>query len=146
MAPKLRIFVAHPKGETDEVLDLTRSEIEEVARRQLPGREIEIVLGRDDFQRSFARFGGWDGWIASIAGGSEYREGLLRPRFDVLVTTTTTLGRATAQMLRIAAGKGKPVLYFTGADFTPVQNVVQRDGQDYRAGWEIVTPRPVAAQ
>jgi hypothetical protein len=141
MAQRLRIFVAHPKGTPDEALDLTRREIEEVARRQLPQHEIEIVLGRDDFQRSFARFGGWDGWIASVAAGTEYREGMIRPRFDVIVTTTATLGRASAQMLRIAGGKAKPVLFFSGDDFIPVQNIVQRDGQDYRSGWEIVTPR-----
>lgn len=131
---RVHFFVAHPKSYEDAELDILKEEIRKVALKQLPHAEVTITLGRDDFMARAAAEGGWRGWSESVVTA---RKPSGAPRFDAIIVPPGPIGRATADMLRLALVQRRPVLRFLGDDFRPVSILVERDRESWKDGWEL---------
>lgn len=132
-----RVFIAHPAGLGDAAIESLKVEIEQAAQRE--NITAEFVLGRDDHKTSFALYGGWDGWGASVAEGMEYRGNTRAPRFDVIVVApSVAVGKATAQIVQRALQMRKPVLVYLDGQFKTAREIVQTDPRDFKSGWAVV--------
>lgn len=136
---KQRVFVAHPIGIEDEALNRLREEIATAMQPLLdPGVEVEVTLGRDDFQRMMPTYGSWEGWAQGVAEGAFMSLAGPEPRFHgVVVAPYATCGKATAAIVSRALARGKGVYRFSEGRFTPVRAVVRTDPDDNRAGWRV---------
>lgn len=104
-------------------------------------QQVELVTGNADFELSFARYGGWDDWITSVAAGNEYHNGVLVPRFNgVIVCPYPDVGKATASIVGKALGVGKPVYFYDGAPESRIQSVsgiTRTEADNFVSGWRI---------
>lgn len=139
----LRIFLAHPKNVEDSDIEAlvarAKAAVEGVLARLAPDVKVEIVTGRDDFMARAVSEGGWEGWCASVARGTAYRENTLQQRFDaIIVCPSPMLGRGTAVIVSQALQTKKPVYFLrqNGALLTVV-NLVEHDTNDWQNGWGI---------
>lgn len=136
---KKRVFIAHPLRIENDVLDRLQEEIADAMRPLLdPEIEVEVTLGRDDFQRMMPTFGSWEAWAQSVAEGTFMTLTGPEPRFHgVIVAPYSTCGKATAAIVNRALTQGKGVFrYFEGV-FYPVRGIVRTDPEDNRTGWQV---------
>lgn len=112
----MRLFIAHSRGMSDEDLETIKADIHATAQDRNPSHKIEVVLGRDDFQKRAVGKGGWDAWTKDVATGSISGE----PRFHAIIIPWETskdenklaVGKATAQIAFAAHKAGKIVRAF----------------------------------
>lgn len=129
-----RIFLAHPKDYAD--LESLRRSLDDVLRAR-GATDYNIITGSEDFEKSFARYGGWDGWTTSVSKGTEYHDGQIAPRFNAFVVgPDRTVGKATANIIRGAISMGKPVWFFNGTLLSTVRGVACISG-NFKDGWEV---------
>lgn len=147
----LRAFLAHPKDvEDDDVLrrlvQRAETSMKSAITKMGGAAEPVIITGREDFQNHVMNAGGWEGWTYSVAEGTERRDGLIQPRYDLIILTPGPLfGKATADIIERALKVGKPVFFMPGdfdedADyglFYPVTQVIQKDRRDFKKGWTV---------
>ena len=142
-----RFFLVHPKGLADEEMEQLEKDTVDLLRE--PAKTLGVLhytvkLARDDYNENFARCNGWDGWIESVSKGTEYATG--RRRFDGIVCSGRTLGRASAQIVHHALLAAKPVCAIddwhrdgTGnARLSPIFQVVHKDKGNWQTGWVLV--------
>jgi hypothetical protein len=136
---KQRVLVAHPIGLDDIALNALREEIATRMRPLLdPGVEVEVTLGRDDFQRNMPIFGSWEAWAQAVAEGATMTLAGPEPRYHgFVVAPYATIGKATAGIVNRALARGKTVLHYADGVFRQVRNVVLTDPEDSRAGWRV---------
>ena len=129
-----RIFIAHGKADPDEVLIEYKRIVDEAIRRTgIPG---ESVLGRDDYNARQANEGGWDAWARSVATGVDFTT--RKPRFSAIVVPNRVVGKATAEMVTMAIGAGKPVWVIERGQFVAAKGVMRNRGANlYRAGFTV---------
>lgn len=132
-----RIFLAHPHEYSD--IDALVAKLRHVLPPQ--AQSTEIVSGVADYERNFARFVNWDGWIYSVALGIEYQGGLQAQRFtSIVVAPAVHIGKATRGIVAQALGR-KPIYYFDGeAKLARVLGINVVDDTDYKNGWELILP------
>lgn len=130
-----KVFLAHPKDCADR--ETHRLKLNEYLNGKMP--DVQVVLGSEDFEANFARYGGWEGWAASVATGMEYEGSLLVPRFTaIVVCPDLTLGKATADIVRLATSAGKPTYYFDGVgDLRGVKGVSRTSEFNFKSGWVL---------
>lgn len=108
----LRIFYAHPKSESPAAIEGARALIREAWARK--GISVEVIPGREEFDRSFAVCGrSWECWCSRWAEGTGL-DGA--PLFAVIVVPAGPIGKATARGIALALAAGKPVLAWDGFD------------------------------
>jgi hypothetical protein len=130
-----RIFLAHPKDYTE--LATLRESLDTVLRRYGAPVDNVVISGTDDYDKNFARYGGWESWTTSVAQGFEYHDSQLAPRFHAFVVTPDrAIGKATSDIVKGALAVAKPVFYFNGVGLYGVKGVV-RVGGNYKNGWEL---------
>ncbi len=147
---ELRGFLAHPKDIEDEErltrLTLLATVAMENAIAKWQGTRVpRIITGREDFNAHVMQTGGWDGWAHSVAVGTEFRDGEIRPRYDLIILTPGPLfGKATASIIDTALTGQKPVFFMPGDDddadcglLYPVTQVIQKDARDFKKGWTV---------
>lgn len=137
----MRIFFAHPKSMEDSDIDWWSRQIVQMLT---DGTEtIEVTPGRDDFQRYAMGAGSFTSWAREVAARKDMGTGKLY--YDAFVTVNAYIGRATADILRVALNLGTPVIYLEqdedkGAiEPKRVAQVVVDDPDDYLKGWYLDT-------
>jgi hypothetical protein len=137
----MRIFFAHPKDMEDSDIDWWSKEI---ARMLADGTEIiEVTSGRDDFQRYAMGAGSFTAWAREVPTRKDMATG--KPYYDGFVAVNAYVGRATADILRVAINVGTPVIYLEqdedkgSIEPKRVLQVVVDDQDDYRKGWYLDT-------
>ena len=137
----MRIFFAHPKSMPDDEIDWWSREI---VRLLTDGPEvIEVTTGRDDFQRYAMGAGSFTAWAKEVAARKDMSTGKLY--YDAFVSVNAYIGRATADILRVALNVGTPVIYLEQDEdkqsIEPhrVTQVVVDDPEDYLKGWYLDT-------
>jgi hypothetical protein len=147
--PALRAFLAHPKDLDDYRIDALRDLAIESMREAIAimggGREPHVVTGRDDFNANVMTAGGWEAWTYSVARGSEYRNGVLQPRFDIIILTPGPLfGKATAGIIEAALTHGRPCFLLPGDEqdedlgmLYPITHVIVKDPRNFRTGYTV---------
>lgn len=137
----VRVFVAHAKGDPDDRLAEMKTAVTSALRAVAGDKPvtIEVTLGRDDFERSFAHAGSWDGWARSVGAGVHpvTRE----PTYHAIVVTAERVGAATAKIVEAALSDGRKVVRIVGEDeggpgLVPV-TAVRRVAQDFKSGWQV---------
>lgn len=128
----IRIFVAHSKTDSDPYLSEVRAGILQALAQH---GSVDVVLGRDDHERHFARCGGWDEWCVDVACGVDpvTRE----PRYSCFVALERRIGRVTASILALALQERKLVLLWEEGRFLIVHGVVALNPRDLKFGWEV---------
>lgn len=101
MSEQMRIFLAHPKGWTDEQIDAARAGLSAAFPAHV------VVAARDEWERVGKAVGGFKGWTQRIGGGTGL-DG--RPFFSVIAVPAGPIGKATAQIAELALQQGRFVL------------------------------------
>jgi hypothetical protein len=137
----MRIFFAHPKSMEDGDIDWWSREIK---RMLTDGTEIiEVTSGRDDYQRYAVGAGSFSAWAREVAERRDMATG--KRYYDGFVSVNAYVGRATADILRVALNAGTPVIYLEQDENTQsiepkrVTQVVVDDPDDYLKGWYLDT-------
>lgn len=136
---KQKLFIAHPKAVADEALDALKVQIEELVRAKNPGKDIEVVLGRDDFHARAVTLGGWEPWSRNVVTGINTVTG--QPLFSAIIIPALAgglaVGKATADMVSLALSMARPVRVFAQGQLIPVKGVSTINARDYKAGWSL---------
>lgn len=121
----LRVFLAHPKAWSPDEVDEAKSLLFGLLWPQWANEErsLTITTGREDFDL-FARHG-WNAWTYDVPS-----------RYDLMVSTTERVGKATADILSIAASRGLPVFYWSGESIRPVGQI-RCVSSSYVDGWVL---------
>ena len=132
----MRIFLAHAKGNDD-------SEHTRWLRQQIPQRlakaqpDAEVVLARDEWQRTFRGAGSWEEWARQVGGGHDWQG---QPTYDAYVIPTEYIGRGTAQIAAYAIAAGRGVVYWPKG-FQRPQPVLSiekvPDSDSWTHGWRV---------
>ena len=137
----MRIFFAHPKSMNDDEIDWWSREI---ARMLADGTDIiSVTTGRDDFRQYSMGAGSFTAWAKEVAARKDMSTGKLY--YDAFVSVNAYVGRATADILRVALNVGTPVIYLEQDEdrgsIEPhrVTQVVVDDPEDYLKGWYLDT-------
>ena len=137
-AQKTRVFLAHPANmspaEIDELIEPVRSSL--ATYYNVPGDTLKIITGRTDYQRFFARSGGWKGWSRSVvhrthAVTNEYM-------YQLFVVCGSRCGRATASILKHALNAGIEVLQHSDSGLQTVIGIGIDDGNNWRDGFKVI--------
>ena len=140
--PPERWFLAHTKNAELAELEQMRHKLTEHWKKS--GRQIELTLGREDFEARAMRLGGFEAWGRNVATG---RMANGRPRFGGFIlpgAVTATLpsgnrlsqmlGRTTFEMLQAALRTGKWVYLYDATGFIQVLSM-QRGLDDSYTNW-----------
>jgi hypothetical protein len=114
----MRLFLAHAKDVPDAQLDTLKATVQ----KQLPNDTV--VLGRDDFKDRSVALGSWNAWVKEVATGRNFSTG--GPLFDAIIVVSADehVGRATAEIVKLAKNAGRQVLWTPdGTKFEPVAGV-----------------------
>ena len=137
----MRIFFAHAKSMDDATIEEWQKTLTEMFREaEYPS--VEVIPGRDDFQQYAPAAGGFNGWTRDVATRKDAMSG--KSYYDVFVSPTSTIGKATADILTLALHHKMPVLLVEKKDGEPpemhrVTQVVVDDADDYTSGWWLDT-------
>ena len=140
----LRFLIVHPKNIDEAELP----KLYEVCHKLLLGpngqnaaRLESLTLARDDFNKNFERYDGWNGWCAHVANGVDFTTG--RSVYtDYIVWPRKPIGRASAQIISSAMMAHKDVGVLVGwPEGTPelllAKTVEVINPNDMKAGWVI---------
>ena len=144
----LRVFYAHPKSMSDDNIDVNAGEIRVRMRdfdRFSAGYDsVDIVPGRDDFNKYSMSAGSFTAWAREVPQRRDMSTG--GRYYGAFVSTNAYVGRATADILSGALNVGTPVYYFEpdpdAAGFIKIHTVravVVVDADDYLKGWCLDT-------
>jgi len=137
----MRIFFAHPKDMEDGDIDWWLKTIEQMLSDE--GDRVAVTSGRDDFQRYAMGAGSFTAWAREVPTRKDMSTG--KPYYDAFVAVNAYVGRATADILRVAINVGTPVIYLEqdedkgSIEPKRVLQVVVDDQDDYRKGWYLDT-------
>ncbi len=138
----MRVFFGHPKAWDDELINEAVSEIASSMTADL-GEAVEVIPGRDDFQKNIANEGNFNGWCRSITRRGDYTTG--QKFYNIIIVPKNDgIGKATAQIAEDAIRAGMPVLEveFTddgGIVARAVARVEAEDTENFIAGWRLIT-------
>ena len=120
-----RYLVFFRKGEEQSLVDESFAGI-----RASTSKTVELVDSLAWFESQFASCGDWDSWALESVTGRSYRT--REPHFHgFILNGDGNVGRATAQVVRLALDLRKPVYQFTGGKLTPVVSVCPQ-GESWR--------------
>ena len=134
----MKIFLAHSKAATDEQIEAWKKAI--IAN--LPGEEVEVIPGRDDFNANIASDGTFDAWARGV---TDRRDNFTGERvYGAVFVPGYTVGKATALIVGSALHHGVPVVVIDTTDcgsteFRRGTQLVVEDADDYVNGWWIDT-------
>ena len=98
--------------------------------------DTTLVNSRDWHEQEFARCGGWDSWAWETVNGKDFST--RKPFFDGFVVGQTVLGRANAQIIHLALGQAKVVLFCeSGKPLGIVTELLTVDSERWVDGWTI---------
>lgn len=149
MSRILRVFYAHPKGMSDEEIDVFGSEIRVRIRDSelLPAGydNVDVTPGRDDFRQYSMSAGSFTAWAREVPQRRDMSTGTRY--YGAFVSTNAYVGRATADILSVALSVRTPVYYFEpdpDAQWAfrrihDVRGIVVVDAEDYLKGWCLDT-------
>jgi hypothetical protein len=140
MVTKKLVTVFYAHAAQDQGIDLQSARIAQALADKfrgnsgLRGAVLRIVSGRDDHGAHFK--GDWDAWTANVVNRKNSVTG--KPVYDLFVSPTHRVGKATAQILRGALRANRPVFIWNGLDaFMRVNTILVLDAEDYQQGWEL---------
>jgi hypothetical protein len=140
--PIARFFLCHRK-DAEGVEEVAR-ELQAMVQAQRPDRQIVVVSGVEDFDKSFAGCGSWDAWARDVV----LRKDPLtqKPYYAVVVVLGgkgTAVGAATARTLSVAFSESRPVYGYVPQNGTegsgqlvPLQGI-SRTGASFKDGWTV---------
>ena len=135
MSQTIIVFYAHPSGEDGKTIAKQGIKIREIirAKGERAGKDLKVsvISGRDDF-RIHCR-GDWNVWAKSIVK----REHAItrKPYYDLIVVPSTTVGRATAQVVDLAVRAGRPVFFLSDEKLERITQVYAFDAEDWQGGF-----------
>lgn len=138
----MRIFFAHPKSMPDDEISAWSASLGQMFV-EAGYDKVEVVPGRDDFQKYGPAAGGFNGWTRDVATRRNAMDGT--PYYEAYVSPYRTLGKATADILTRAIHEKRPVIFAekdedSGAiDMKKVNQVVVDDPENYINGWWLDT-------
>lgn len=124
------------KGVTPSQIEATQSSVESALSVAFPNLSFDLTNSVDWFTRRFEVCGGWDAWVWETVNGRDYqtRRGL----FDGFVVTSNPMGRANAEIVKLALRAGRGVLLWSeGEPLKSVQRILLIDDNNWTAGWSV---------
>jgi hypothetical protein len=116
----VNILVSHAKDVSGEALALLLRQITDLLNEEANGAPFTLKLARDEWNENFERCGGWGEWIQSICS-TDWATG--KRRYDAIVQNGTALGRASAQILRLAITSRIPVVVLADGQLVPCTGI-----------------------
>jgi hypothetical protein len=95
-----------------------------LAEKLFPGRAW--TTARAFFAEKIGPAGGWSEW-----------ETLVSRTFATQAISQRTLGKATANIIRLALAAGKKVVLLADGHALDVEAVIERDARNWQGGWEV---------
>lgn len=139
MSSPMRVFLAHPKSFSDEQIEHWKQAVGTQMRSQLELEHVEVIPGRDDYQKYAPAAGGFPGWVRDVP--TRKNAMTAKPYYDAIVVPGGAVGRATADIVMRALGQKLPVLRVLetedGFQFARVAQVVVEDQENYIDGWYL---------
>lgn len=133
---EIRYFYAHKKDTPDSDIDSSVRTLTDRLRAAIAPSWPRVISGRDDYAARSKVVGGWKGWQRSVAVEVTISG---EPLFDAYIVPDQIIGRATAEMLRMALGTGKPVVYLApDGSFRRVLDIVTENDRSWKDGWRLV--------
>lgn len=134
-----RIFLAHPKGLSDDELDGLSKRVGDAlaALAASAGKTVAIVvvLGKDDFDARWSQLGSWETWAQEVVDG-KLRFGSDEPRYHAIVLTHKQLGNATRLIVQRALAARRPVLLLREDNsLAVISTVFTLDAKNWKGGW-----------
>lgn len=87
------------------------------------------------YTEAFSTFGSWDSW--SYGSVLERPYGSDRPHFDGFVVCLDPMGRAAAEIVRIALHHKRVVLQFKNGELLQVQRLLTNNPESWKDGWSV---------
>ena len=133
----MRVFMAHPKGWSDDQIDETKTQIERSMSADL-GKTVTVIPGRDDYNEYIYIDGSFGNWAQNVPTRMDTRT---RDNFyKAIVVTTEVIGAATVIIVKHALKAKLPVAYFN-IDEQSVHQVIDLDvldPDDYKSNHALV--------
>jgi hypothetical protein len=133
-----KVFLATPKGALDTEVESAYATVQVKFQQSVPdGVAVSVTRAVDDWTSNFKRCGSWDAWAHDVAAGVDYE--FRTPRYNAVVCTTETVGKATAQIVEHALEAEKMVAVQTNGTVQRVYGVEAIDPENWKAGWHLTT-------
>jgi hypothetical protein len=139
----IRVFYAHPSGETPEDtrkgVEVLRTFLESKLKKKYKSLAsmplVIITSGRQDHEAFFR--GDWKEWGESVVVRKHSMTG--KPRYQMFVVPQEHCGRATADIVRLALQKGRTVLRWSQREnkLFPVKKIIAFDPEDWTSGFQL---------
>lgn len=127
-----RALTLAPKcAEDDDAAEEHYEDLHDQVAAVLAQHGIEAVSSRVYWVTHGSVLGGWNGWPRACAVGFS-EPGVAR--FDLFVLLAAGIGKATEEIITLAAQAGKPVYLYHRGGFVPVQAVMMLDPETWGAG------------
>jgi len=131
IVPRLLALVA--KGLSDEEAEAARTGAEAQFLAQF-GKSVEVLNSKAWFASTFSDCGSWDSWIWDTVSRKDYAT--RKPYFAGFILCSPVMGRANAQIVRLARENGRTVLLWqSGSPFSLVTGVNDVDPESWKDGW-----------
>lgn len=137
MSDRVRVFLAHPKAFSDEQIEHWTQLVSTEIRNQLETEYVEVVPGRDDYNKFAPAAGGFPGWVRDVPTRRDAMTS--KPYYSLIVVPTDNVGKATAMIVQHALHLKMPVIRVQDREDGPcidrVAEVVVEDPEDFTGGW-----------
>ena len=136
--PRRILLLADRQAEPDWIQDAKAHAI--IKLGQVLPYGFEIVDSAAWHAESYDRCGDWTSWFWETVHGIAYQT--RKRHFDAFLVAQTDLGRANAEILKIALSANRPVLFCKqGHDIGIVYRIEATDAENWKSGWSVeVTP------
>lgn len=131
-----RVFLAHPKGWSPERISAAAAMVKTDF-----GDDAIVTSGFDDFQRTIASEGNFNGWARSITRRTNQRGEKI---YSFIVVPAegrpgATVGKATAMILTDALAAKIPVAFLDmeSEQFFSILRVDTEDAENFIGGWRL---------
>jgi len=137
----MRVFLAHAKSMDDASIEEWSKDVAKMfVEAGVP--DVEVIPGRDDFAKYAPSAGGFTGWVRDVATRTDAMTGA--KYYGAYVSPTSTIGKATADILTLALHHKMPVIWADklecgSIEMRRVTQVVVDDADDYTSGWWLDT-------
>lgn len=124
------IFLATPRDTSINEANYIADEIKEQTGA------TTVYLAETEFETHFASCGGWNKWAEFIVTSRNFTTRM--PRYEVIVCVTETVGRSTADIVKMALAYEKPCFLWKFHMLHPIATVEDTDPENWKSGWRIL--------
>ena len=129
------VFLASPKGEAESVTSAAEQLVYHRFCKAVPHAKVTVTRAQEEYEKSFAQHGGWDGWTTHVATGVDYE--FRTPVYNAVVCTTSEVGKATADIVDKALNNRRMVALVSGDSISQVVGIEVIDSDNWQTGWRL---------